>query len=46
MHKCPICGKLTEGKHLPWGVYFAICPECYQREYVDKFKKPKRMEET
>ena len=44
MHKCPICGKLTKGSISKGGVNFSICPDCYQKEYVDKFSKPKRVE--
>jgi len=44
VHNCPLCGKPTGGSISEGGVNFAICPECYEKEYVKKFKHPKRVE--
>jgi len=44
MHKCPLCGRLTNRSISDRGANFAICQDCYQREYIDKFKHHKRVE--
>lgn len=36
MHKCPSCGKPTEGSFSEGGVHFAICEECYDKEYKER----------
>jgi len=44
MHKCPNCGKDTEGSFSEGGVHFAICEECYEKGYKKKEKtKPNRL---
>jgi len=39
MHKCPNCGKPTEGTYSEGGVLFALCPDCYQKLYGEKETK-------
>ena len=33
---CPICGKETDGTYSEGGILFAICNECYKKEYETK----------
>jgi hypothetical protein len=32
-HKCPHCGRPTEGTVSEGGVTFALCEDCYRKEY-------------
>ena len=44
MHKCPNCGKLTEGTYSEGGILFALCSECYQKLYAEGYKSNSRQE--
>jgi len=39
--KCPLCGRLTDGAWSEGGVHFAVCPDCYRREYTSEFRRSK-----
>jgi len=44
MHKCPICGELTEGSFSEGGINFTICEKCYKEKYLQDSRERERNE--